>query len=144
MPRGRWQAVTLLATLTGHGLGPAVQLPGALDRDAFDTYVAAALAPTLRPGQVVIWDNLSVHKSARARQLIEAAGGRVLPLPRYSPDLNPIELAFAKLKQALRRAQARTFDAVVAATGAAFATVSTADARSFFAAAGYPLPGQHL
>ena len=98
--------------MTRAGLGPAVQLPGALDRDAFDTYIAEALVPVLRPGQIVLWDNLSVPKSARSRSLIEAAGCRVVPLPRYSPDLNPIELVFAKLKTALRRAQARTFDAV--------------------------------
>ncbi len=144
VPRRRWEAVTLVATLMGDGLGPAVQLPGALDRDAFDTFVAEALVPALRPGQLVIWDNLSVHKSTHARQLIEAAGCRVLPLPRYSPDFNPIELAFAKLKQALRRAQARTFDEVVAATGTAFTTITAADARSFFTAAGYPLTGHYL
>jgi len=144
VPRGRWQAVTLLATLTVDGLGPALQFPGALDRDAFDTYVAEGLVPALRPGQVVIWDNLSVHKSAHARQLIEAVGCQVLPLPRYSPDYNPIELAFAKLKTALRRARARTFDAVVAATGAALATITAADAHAFFTTAGYHPIGQHL
>ncbi len=121
-----------------------MQLPGALDRDAFETFVAEALVPALRPGQIVLWDNLNVHKSARARQLIETAGCRVLPLPRYSPDLNPIELAFAKLKTALRRAQARSFDAIVAATGTACAAITAADARNFFAAAGYPLAGHHL
>jgi transposase len=134
----------LVATVTGDGLGPAVQLPGALDRSAFDTFVAALLVPALRPGQVVIWDNLSVHKSAHARQLIEAAGCRVLPLPRYSPDYNPIELVFAKLKTVLCRAQARSFDAVARATGAALATITAAEARRCFAAAGYPLPGHHL
>ena len=144
VPRRRWEAVTLVATVTLAGLGPAVQLPGALDRAAFDTYIAEALVPALRPGQIVLWDNLNVHKSARARSLIEAAGCRVVPLPRYSPDLNPIELVFAKLKTALRRAQARTFDTVVAATGAAFAAITAADARSCFTAAGYPLPGHHL
>ena len=144
VPRGRWEGVTLVATVTQAGLGPAVQLPGALDRDAFDTYIAQVLVPALRPGQIVLWDNLSVHKSARARSLIEAAGCRVVPLPRYSPDLNPIELVFAKLKTALRRAQARTFDAIVSATGAAFATITAADTHSFFAAAGYPLIGHHL
>ncbi len=133
-----------MATLTAEGPGPAVQLPGALDRAAFDTFVAELLVPTLRPGQVVVWDNLSVHKSAHARQLIETAGCRVVPLPRYSPDFNPIELAFAKLKTALRRAQARTFDTIVTATGAAFTTITAADARAFFTAAGYHLPGQHL
>ena len=144
MPRRRWEAVTLVATLTVGGVGPALQLPGAMDRDAFDTFVAEVLVPTLQPGQVVLWDNLSVHKSARARQLIEAAGCRVLPLPRYSPDYNPIELVFAKLKTALRRAQARTFDAVVLATGAAFTSITATDARRCFTAAGYTLSGQNL
>lgn len=134
----------MVATLSLSGLGPAVQLPGALDRAAFDTYIAELLVPTLRPGQVVLWDNLNVPKSARARHLIEAAGCRVLPLPRYSPDYNPIELVFAKLKTALRRAQARTFETIVTATGAALATITVADARSFFTAAGYQLPGQNL
>jgi transposase len=92
----------------------------------------------------VALDNLSVHKSARARTLIEAAGCRLLFLPRYSPDCNPIEPAFAKIKQALRRAEARTFDALVAATGAAFDAVTPADAQAFFAAAGFPLSEQLL
>jgi hypothetical protein len=144
VPRGRWQAVTLLATLTAAGLGPAVVLPGAVDRLAFDAYVAQVLVPALRPGQTVVLDNLSVHKGARARALVEAAGCRLLFLPPYSPDLNPIELAFAKLKRELRRAEARTFDAPVAATGEAMATVTRADVRGFFAAAGYPLDGHDL
>lgn len=136
VPRGRWEAVSLLATLTTAGMGPAVQFAGAVDRPLFEQFVGEWLVPWLRPGQVVIWDNLSVHKSARARALIEAAGCRVLALPRYSPDFNPIELAFAKLKQALRRAAARTFDAVVTATGHAFATITPRDAQHFIAAAG--------
>ncbi len=144
VPRGRWETVTLLATLTLEGMGPALQFPGALDRDVFETFVDQLLVPQLRPGQIVSWDNLSVHKSARARALIEAAGCRILPTPRYSPDCNPIEPAFSKLKAALRRAEARTFESIVTATGAAFATITPADARSFFAAAGYTVPGQPL
>ncbi len=144
VPRGRWQTVTLLATLTLDGMGPALQFPGALDRAIFETVVAEFLVPHLQPGQIVSWDNLSVHKSARARQLIAGAGCRVLPTPRYSPDCNPIELAFSKLKTALRRAEARSVDALVGATGTAFATITPADARSFFAAAGYPVPSQTL
>ncbi len=144
VPRGRWDAVTLVASLTVDGMGPSVQIPGALDRDAFETYVATVLVPTLRPGQLVVLDNLSVHKSARARQLIEAVGAEMRFLPRYSPDCNPIEQAFAKLKTALRRAEARTFETVVAATGVAFATITPADARSFFRHAGYAVPGQPL
>lgn len=144
VPRGRRQTVTLVATLTLEGMGPALQFPGALDRAVFEAFVERLLVPRLQPGQVVSWDNLSVHKSARARQLIEGAGCRVLPTPRYSPDCNPIEHAFSKLKAALRRAEARTFEAVVAATGAAFAAITPADARGFFAAAGYPVDGQPL
>jgi transposase len=83
-----------------------------------------------------------VHRSARARRAIEAAGCQILPTPRYSPDCNPIEQAFSKIKTALRRAEARTFDTIVAATGAAFATITPTDARSYFAAAGYPVAGQ--
>lgn len=144
VPRRRWEAVTLVATLTLAGLGPAMQLPGALDRDAFETFVVEGLVPTLRPGQIVLWNNLNVHKSARARQLIEAVGCRVLPLPRYSPDCNPIELAFAKLKAHLRRVGARTFATVVHATGAAFATITPTEARNCFTAAGYGLSGQNF
>jgi len=139
VPKGRWESVTLVATLGPNGPGPAVVLPGALDRDAFEAYVAAVLVPGLRPGQTVVLDNLSVHKSARARQLIEGAGCAVRFLPTYSPDLNPIEQAFAKLKQRLRRAEARTFDAVVAATGAGLAAITRADSVGFFRAAGYNL-----
>jgi transposase len=138
VPYRRWEAVTLVATLTLDGLGPAVQLPGALDRLAFDTFVRQFLVPVLRPGQTVLWDNLNIHRSPTARTLIEAAGCTVLPLPRYSPDFNPIELAFSKLKTGLRRAEARTYDAVVAATGQVFATVTPADCRGYFTTAGYP------
>ncbi len=102
VPRGRWEAVTLLATLTPAGFGPGLQLVGALDRTAFATFVSAALVPTLQPGDVVVLDNLSVLKRAFAQAAIETAGARTIFLPAYSPDFNPIELAFAKLKQLLR------------------------------------------
>ena len=144
IPRGRWESVTLLATMSLIGMGPSLQFPGALDRDVFETYVKEVLVPSLHPGQVVSWDNLSVHKSARARDLIEAAGCRILPTPRYSPDCNPIEQAFAKLKTSLRRSNARTFDDVVSATGRAMATISPIDAHHFFADAGYQITGQPL
>jgi hypothetical protein len=140
VPKGRWHSITLVATLTATGPGPAVVLPGALDRIAFETYVAEALVPGLRPGQTVVLDNLSVHKSAHARHLIEAAGCQVRFLPTYSPDCNPIEQAFAKLKAHLRRIEARTFDAVVTATGAGLATITPTDAQAFFTAAGYAAP----
>lgn len=138
VPRGRRTHVSWLAVLTPAGIGPSVLVEGAVDREAFDAYVAQLLVPALRPGQTVVLDNLSVHKSARARQLIEAAGCALRFLPTYSPDMNPIEQAFAKTKQALRRAEPRSVDAVVAAVGAALATVTPADAAAFFRAAGYP------
>ncbi|HET8765412.1 MAG TPA: IS630 family transposase [Rhodanobacter sp.] len=139
VPRNDGQTTTLLAALSGAGVGPAMTLDGAADGPAFVAYVRAFLAPTLRPGQVVILDNLSVHKVAAARALVEARGCQLLFLPAYSPDLNPIELAFAKLKEALRRAEARTRAALEAALAAALAAITASDAHGWFAACGYPL-----
>lgn len=144
VPKRRWTTMTLLATMTLDGMGEAVQFPGALERTGFDQFVTEWLVPKLHAGQIVSWDNLSVHQSPRARQAIEDAGCTILATPRYSPDCNPIEQAFSKIKTALRRAEGRTFDAIVTATGAAFETITPADARSFFAAAGYPVSGQPL
>jgi transposase len=142
VPRGRREQVTLVAALTPAGVAAPVLLPGALDGPAFAAWVAQQLVPALRPGQTVLLDNLSVHKNADARRQIEAAGCALRFLPRYSPDLNPIEQAFAKVKGALRRAEARSFDALAAAAKPAIDAVTPADARAFFAAAGYPLPAQ--
>ena len=139
VPRRHRQHASWLATLTPTGIGPSVVVEGAVDRPAFEAFVAQVLVPELRPGQVVVLDNLSVHQSATARRLIEAAGGRLVFLPTYSPDFNPIEQAFAKCKQALRRLAPRSFDAVVGAVGTALATITPTDAAAFFAAAGYSL-----
>jgi transposase len=144
VPRRRWQSVSLLASVSATGMGAALVLDGAVNREAFDAYIAQSLAPALVPGQIVILDNLAVHKSPRARACIEAAGCQMLFLPAYSPDFNPIELAFAKIKQHLRGAAARTFAELVTATGPALDAVTAADARGFFAHCGYPLPGQVL
>jgi len=145
VPRGRWEQVTLICALTPAGVAAPVLLPGALDRDAFDAWVAEQLVPVLRPGQVVLLDNLSVHKSATARRLVSAAGCELRHLPTYSPDMNPIEQAFAKVKGALRRAEARDFDGLVAAAKPALDDVTAADAAGFYRAAGYPLQrGQPL
>lgn len=144
VPHKHWHSVTLLASLTTRGMGAAMSLDGALARESFEAYVEQLLLPTLVPGQIVILDNLPVHKSARARELIEGAGCAVLFLPAYSPDFNPIEQAFAKVKQTLRGAAERTFAGLVAATGPALDAVTAADARGFFAHCGYHLSGQLL
>lgn len=137
--RGRWHTVSLLATLTSAGFGPGLQVDGTVDRAVFDQFVTEVLVPTLRPGQIVVLDNLSVHKSATTRQAIEAAGCTLRFLPTYSPDFNPIELAFSKLKHLLRRTGARTVETVFAATQAAYPRITSTDALSYYRAAGYSL-----
>jgi transposase len=144
VPHKRWHSVTLLASITTRGMGAAMVLDGALARESFDAYVEQLLVPTLVPGQVVVLDNLPVHKSARARALIEDTGCSVLFLPAYSPDFNPIELAFAKIKQTLRGRAERTLTGVIAATAPALDAVTAADARGFFAHCGFHLSGQLL
>ncbi len=140
VPRGKRPHISWLATLTPTGIGESLVVPGAVDRQVFDLFVARVLVPSLRPGQIVILDNLKVHDSAKARALLAAAGCHLVFLPTYSPDMNPIEQAFAKVKQALRRIGTRSWDAVAVAIGAALHTVTSADARAFFADAGFPLP----
>jgi transposase len=140
VPHRRWHNVTLLATLTPGGMGEAMVINGAANRRTFDAFVQQRLVPALRPGQTVVLDNLSVHKSRRAREAIEAAGCTVRFLPPYSPDFNPIELAFAKIKTHVRRSEPRSYAEVVAATKPALNAVSAADARGYFRHLGYPLP----
>jgi transposase len=144
VPRNHGPNVTLFAALTPRGIGPAMVMEGAADGEAFARYVRELLVPSLRPGQVVVLDNLSVHKGAAIRALVEEAGCRLLFLPPYSPDFSPIEHAFAKVKAHLRRAAARTFDALVAAIGAAIDAVTPEDARGCFAHCGFALPNQLL
>ncbi len=143
VPRNTPPNTTVIASLTLQGIGPSVLMPGATDGLAFEAYIEQVLAPELRPGQVVILDNLSVHRSARVEQLIRARGCELWFLPSYSPDLSPIEQAFAKFKQALRRAAARTLDALYEAIGQALPTISPQDAVGFFLACGYPPPNVH-
>ena len=140
VPRNPGDNITLLAALTPDGIGPALSLTGGVTGAAFAAYAARLLAPSLRPGQVVILDNLSAHKSENARTAIEATGARLLFLPAYSPDFNPIELAFAKIKEHLRAAAARTADDLLTATAAAIDAVSSADARGFYKHCGFTLP----
>lgn len=139
VPRNHGPNVTLLAALTPEGIGPAMTIPGAVDGAVFTAYAEQVLAPALRPGQVVILDNLSAHKSEDARTAVEAAGCRLLFLPAYSPDFNPIEQAFAKVKEVLRTAAARTPDGLHSATATAIDAISAADARGFYAHCGFSL-----
>jgi hypothetical protein len=138
-PRNHGPHVTLLATLTPTGIGPAAAIPGAVDGAAFIAYAERVLAPSLRPGQVVILDNVRAHTSEGARTAVEAVGARLLFLPPYSPDFNPIELAFAKVKERLRAAAQCMPEGLYAATADAIDAVSTTDARGFYTHCGFPL-----
>ena len=136
-PANRGENKTVVAALTLDGVRALMRFDGGMSRDRFVGYVRHVLAPTLRPGQVVVADNLKAHHSPAVRAAIEARGARFLPLPAYSPDFNPIEEAFSKVKQSLRRARPRTDDALRAATWTAFATITPSDAAGWFAHCGY-------
>jgi transposase len=117
---------------------------GATTSRVFETYVERLLAPALRPGQVVVMDNLGAHRPRRIRELIEQRGCELLYLPPYSPDLNPIEEAFSKIKQLLRKIAARTKEALIEAMGRALGAVDAQDVRRFFVHSGYSAPAQQL
>lgn len=121
-----------------------MSVEGAVDSKAFGIYVERFLVPKLKRGQIVVMDNLSVHKSKRVERLIEGAGCELLFLPPYSPDMNPIEQAFSKVKGILRKAKARTKEALVEATGHALEAITPQDIRGFYADCGYRLPAQSL
>jgi len=136
-PFGRWQAQTFIAGLTCDALIAPWVIGGATDRAAFDIYVESHLAPALAPGTVVILDNLSTHKSPQAAEILKAHGCWRLFLPACSPDLNPIEMAFSKLKAHLRRFGARTCDALIQALGDICGLFDPEECWNFFRAAGY-------
>lgn len=138
VPRNYGETMTLMASLSMHGMGEALMLDGAADGAAFEVYVEQLLAPSLQPGQIVIMDNLSIHLGPRVREAIEARGCRLLFLPAYSPDLSPIEEAFSKLKALLRRAGARTREALQEAIAQALTLITAQDARGWFTHCGYP------
>ncbi len=142
VPRNRGPNTTLLASMTTEGMGKCVAVEGSITRAAFEAYVEQLLSAALKPGQVVVMDNLSVHKGSRVRELIEAKGCKLLYLPPYSPDLNPIEEAFSKIKALLRRAGARAREALVETLGRALGAVNARDARGFFEHCGYRLASQ--
>lgn len=137
VPRNHGPNLTCLAALTATGMGPSLVFEGALDGAIFTPWIAETLVPSLRPGQLVILDNLSVHKVAAARQAIEAAGCQLRFLPAYSPDFNPIEQIFSRLKAHLRAVAARAIPALTDAIGAALNAVTAPQALATFRHAGY-------
>ena len=137
VPHGHWKTMTFLAALRRDRVEAPWLLDGPIDGDSFRLYVEKVLVPTLRAGDIVIMDNLGSHKGKAVRQAIRAAGARLFFLPKYSPDLNPIEQLFAKLKHWLRKAAARTQDAVCDAIGRILETVTSAECANYFVEAGY-------
>jgi transposase len=137
VPRNRGKNTTLLSSMTLEGMGPSLAVEGATNREVFETYVERVLGPSLRGGQVVVMDNLSAHKGERVRELIEQRGCELLYLPSYSPDLNPIEEAFSKMKGLIRKVEARSREALLEALGAAISAITDQDARGFFQHCGY-------
>jgi transposase len=137
VPRNRGKNTTLLSSMSVEGMGPSLAVEGATNREVFETYVKRILVPTLRRGQVVVMDNLTAHKGERIRELIEQEGCELLYLPPYSPDFNPIEEAFSKIKRLMRKAEARSREALLEAMGKAIWALSAEDARGIFEHCGY-------
>jgi transposase len=136
-PHGHWQTSTFLAALRQDKLTAPCVFDGAINGETFLAYVEQVLVPTLEPDDIVIMDNLGSHKVAGVREAIEAVGATLLYLPPYSPDLNPIEQLFAKLKALLRKAAARTFEALLAAIAAALGAFTSSECANYLANAGY-------
>jgi transposase len=139
VPHGHWKTTTLIAALGLSGIHCSTVVDGAVNGDVFQAFVEQVLVPQLRPGDVVVMDNLSSHKRVRTRELIEAAGASVLFLPPYSPDLNPIEMIFAKVKQLLRSLACRTVDALWQAMQSVLDQITASDAANCFRHCGYTL-----
>ena len=143
VPGGRWERVTMLAALGLEGILGAMSIAAATDGAVFHAYLEQVLLPGLRrvkPDAVLVMDNLNAHKTPAVRALLDGSGFTYRYLPSYSPDLNPIELAWAKIKTRLRQAAARTVDGLHAALGPALDAITVQDAQGFFRHAGYPCP----
>ena len=137
VPHGKWKTLTFLAALRHDRIDAPWLLDGPINGERFRIYVEKVLIPTLKPGDIVIADNLGSHKGRAVRQAIRAVGARLLFLPKYSPDLNPIEQAFSKLKHQLRKATARTPDAICEAIGKILDTYTPTECQNYFVNAGY-------
>lgn len=139
VPNGRWETTTMIAAIGRNGTQAPWVLDGPMDGDAFTVWAEQILSPTLEVGDIVVMDNLSVHKNTAARTAIEEAGAEIWDLPPYSPDLNPIEKMWSKVKAFLRKMKARDPQALDEAIGRAFAQVTYDDIRNWFASCGYSL-----
>ena len=137
IPHGHWKTTTFTGALRLGGMTAPMVLDGPMNADAFLAYIEQVLVPTLAPGDIVIMDNLPAHRSATVRDAIEAAGAELRYLPPYSPDFNPIENAFAKLKSILRKAAARTIDDLWDVIGSSLPTFTMQECANYFTAAGY-------
>jgi transposase len=142
-PRNWGKNVTLISSISLEGMGASMSIEGSSDTDSFGLYMREVLAPSLKSGQIVLMDNLSVHKSAWVRELIEEKGCQLWLLPSYSPDMNPIEEAFSKVKALLRKAKARTLEALFEATAEALRAVNVTDASGYFEHCGYGTSQDH-
>lgn len=138
-PHGHWKTTTLIAALGIEGIRCSTVVDGAVNGDIFESFVEQVLVPELRPGDVVVMDNLSSHKRARTRGLIERAGAKLIFLPPYSPDFNPIEMVFSKVKQLLRSLACRTRHALWQAMQSVLDQVTSSDAYNCFTHCGYTL-----
>lgn len=136
-PFGSWKTQTFIAGLRSHSMDAPLIVNAPMNRRIFEAWIETQLLPTLSPGDVVILDNVGFHKSERAEQMVKAKGAWLLFLPPYSPDLNPIEMAFSKLKALLRKRAARSFDAIAEALGDICSLFSVTECRNYFMAAGY-------
>ena len=137
VPQGRWKTMTFLAALRHNRIEAPWRLDGPINGEKFRLYIERILVPSLRPGDIVVMDNLGSHKGRAVRQAIRAAGAKLFLLPKYSPDLNPIEQVFAKLKHLLRKAAARGFDTVTAAIGALLDSFTPQECSNYFKNSGY-------
>jgi transposase len=139
VPHGRWSTATFLAALRHDRIAAPWLLDGPIDGESFVIYVEKLLLPTLRPGDIVVMDNLGSHKGKAVRRLIRSAGAKLIFLPKYSPDLNPIEQVFAKLKHLLRKAAARSIEAVCTAISQLLRSYTASECANYFKNAGYGL-----
>jgi transposase len=137
VPHGHWKTVSTIAAMTVDGIIAAASFDGATDADLFITFVQDELLPALHPGQVLVMDNLKPHKSAEVAALVESVGARVMLLPAYSPDLNPIENAISKVKGILKSLSRRTMDGLYAAIDQALRAITASDARGYLRHCGY-------